>query len=159
MTKKADKQLECEKYETRGGHCYRIRHLPTGSIIADGYYYLSLARSIAAALVESGVVDVWHGLGPAQIKAATPAHIVEYICSHRYYDIKKAQTIEEFLNGPDYSGNAIDTASTSPLPRPAPPPDSSHIPSLNHFVGWSPNPFGATSGRELARLLRAPIVD
>lgn len=148
--KRACPVFEIGKYKTIGGFCYEIIHLPTNLWVSDGYYYLSTARMVAKELSTLG--ELFLSSDPMQIIKGTQKNVLEYINFYRFKDIKTPQSLEDFIDGPDYADIITRTRD-----RDVPIGESSEYPAElwegNLTLAYVPKPgTGSLRGYDIDRL-------
>ena len=89
--------------ESRNGYTYQISHIPTLALVADGYIYLSLARSIALTLVAE-LGDALLLKDPLELANCFSEKLCLYLDCYKFkHDCKQALSLEDFLHGPEYT--------------------------------------------------------
>ena len=142
------------KYRGKCGNstAYAIDHIPTGLEVGRGYYYISLARSIANELASKhgGVLS---SSDAEFIRKELPQHVQVYAVAYQYSPVKQAETIDEWRNGPDYQ-DILNRINGGTIPFEQEGADSSELWDGDLTLAWVPSSgIKGLAGIDMAALI------
>lgn len=135
------------KYDNQA---YEILHVPSNTPLCDGFYYISLARDIAAHLLEA-YGEVFKEINARTLVGVLPQVVFDYLEDYRFHDTKHAPTITEYQESPEYQDlivyrNGLGISERQGIQY------AEELSIGDNSLGWLPDEAGAIPAATIRRL-------
>jgi len=151
--KSAVPTFSISSYLNKGGtSSYLVTHIPTGKLVADCYYYKSLARAVCLSLIAS-YPTIWQ-LPIAELVYSLKQlpEVEQYLQYYRFNDSKQSLSLEEWLHAGNYKGKDTDSTNRA-IPIQSTEEYSTELWEGDSSLAWVCHPDGRMGRPELDALI------
>lgn len=149
--KSAVPALAMRSYQTLCAPCYEILHLPSLTLVADGFYFASTARSICNTLIQELPAESLTLVSAEKLAACFPFQLRLYLEFYRFSSCKKPLDFTEWINGPEHQA-IFDLASSHERHLRASQELAEGLHSGNQTLAWVPTNEAGLSSDDMADL-------